>query len=56
MAEVRKGAGESPQIRELFIEDLAEVQGGGPEDLWKKVRDQLTTTHGCCEEFPTSCC
>ena len=43
---------EKEPIRELFIEELAEVQGGGPD--WKEtvrwLADQLQTTFGMCEE------
>jgi hypothetical protein len=43
-------------VRELFIEDLAKVHGGSVADPLGKIRDMLLTTHGCCEEGPTSCC
>jgi hypothetical protein len=43
-------------VRELFIEDLAKVHGGSVAVLLVKIRDMLLTTHGCCEEGPTSCC
>ncbi|MDP9069211.1 MAG: hypothetical protein M3N53_12815 [Actinomycetota bacterium] len=43
------------QIRELFIEELAEVHGGGPvEELIDKLGGN--TTHACCEEGPDGCC
>lgn len=45
----------APQVHELFIEELAEVQGGGPdelEELKQKIREQLLTTTGLCEEGP----
>jgi hypothetical protein len=43
-------------MRELFIEELAEVTGGGdavgePEIL-KWIRQQLVTTTACGEEIP----
>lgn len=44
-------------IRELFIEELAEVTGGGG-DLKEKIQwlaDQLKTTMACGEEVPDSC-
>ena len=45
------------QIRELFIEELAEVRGGSEgnplRDLLDKI-DCCTTTHACCEEG--QCC
>lgn len=44
-------------IRELFIEELAEVTGGGPD--WREkiqwLADQLNTTYGCGEEGPAVC-
>lgn len=48
----------TPKIRELFIDELAEVQGGGPED--NPVRTLLeklgccNSTMACCEEG--QCC
>lgn len=39
-------------VRELFIEELAEVQGGG--DPLDKLG--LDTTMACCEEGPHTCC
>ncbi len=45
----------SPQegiLRELFIEELAEVNGGGPDKLLQWVADQLQTTYAFCEEGP----
>jgi predicted metal-dependent enzyme (double-stranded beta helix superfamily) len=49
-----------PVVRELFIEELAEVTGGdaGPEPLEKVrylIRDLLLTTHACGEEVPSTC-
>lgn len=40
------------KVRELFIEELADVQGGG--NPLEKLG--LETTMACCEEGPTSCC
>ena len=42
-------------MRELFIDELAEVTGGGPDPL-ERIKDLLTweTTHACCEEG--QCC
>ncbi|MDQ3952174.1 MAG: hypothetical protein M3279_04290 [Actinomycetota bacterium] len=47
-------------VRELFIEELAEVTGGvtGPDPLEKVryiVREYLMTTHACGEEVPSTC-
>ena len=39
-----------PAIRELFIEELVRVQGGG------NTQDSSTTTLACCEEGPFGCC
>ena len=41
----------SPKIRELFIEELADVQGGGLPP-----GDGGNTTMACCEEGPFGCC
>ena len=56
-------------IRELFIEELEQVSGGGPvEELLEKVwpaylnKPELggigggNTTMACCEEGPDNCC
>ena len=55
-------------VRELFIDELEKVNGGGPiQELIDKVapgpidvsnlEDQLyNTTHACCEEGPDGCC
>jgi hypothetical protein len=40
----------APKIRELFIEELAEVQGGAPAS------GGPYTTMACCEEGPFGCC
>ncbi|MDQ3956876.1 MAG: hypothetical protein M3273_00985 [Actinomycetota bacterium] len=52
---------ETGKVRELFIEELAEVHGGtgNPlKELVQWVRDQLVvySTMACCEEGPQSCC
>ncbi len=49
---------EAPAIRELFIEELEQVQGGGPiEDLIRDIKNGGgNTTHACCEEGPDGCC
>lgn len=42
-------------MRELFIEELAEVKGGGAfgePEIMKWIRDQLVTTTACGEEIP----
>jgi hypothetical protein len=41
---------EVPKIRELFIEDLAKVQGGATSS------EPGMTTMACCEEGPFGCC
>lgn len=54
-----RGEGDAP-LRELFIEELAEVTGGvdGPDPLEKVrwlIREYLYTTHACGEEVPSTC-
>lgn len=45
------------EVRELFIEELAEVHGGGPvEDLIRELKNGGNTTMACCEEGPDGCC
>lgn len=39
---------ETEAIRELFIEELADVQGGAPDS---SVAASLDTTQACCEEI-----
>ncbi len=39
---------QAPAIRELFIEELADVQGGAPDGA---LDDVLLTTQACCEEL-----
>ena len=39
-------------MRELFIEELAEVTGGGEPEIVKWIRQQLVTTTACGEEIP----
>jgi len=42
-------------MRELFIEELAEIHGGtsgDPKKIVEWVREQLVTTYGPCEESP----
>ena len=50
-----RSANESAEpIRELFIEELEEVTGGGGPDYKKTIewlREQLLATHACGEEF-----
>jgi hypothetical protein len=51
-----KAAKSTPQIRELFIEELAEVQGGSANPV-KALLDKLgccDSTMACCEEG--ACC
>lgn len=54
----KKPLKETPRFRELFIEELAEVQGGGPvEELIQRIKDGCCyTTMACCEEGPDGCC
>ena len=53
---------DAPQIRELFIDELAGVNGGGPvEDLLAKITPEINkppwaTTMACCEEGSDGCC
>jgi hypothetical protein len=48
--------GKEVQLRELFIEELAEVHGGGPiEDAIRELRDGWNTTYACCEEGYDGC-
>ncbi len=50
----------TPALRELFVEELAQVQGGESiESLMRKLGlddDPLVTTMACCEENPDPCC
>jgi hypothetical protein len=46
----------TPALRELFIEDLALVQGGtstGIEKIKETIRELLLTTMACGEEGPS---
>ena len=46
---------DNPMMRELFIEELAEVTGGAGPDPLERVRELLgETTMACCEEG--QCC
>lgn len=48
---------ETPALRELFIDELEQVQGGGPvEDLIRRIKDGEASTMACCEEGPDGCC
>jgi hypothetical protein len=40
----------SPKVRELFIEELADVHAGSP------IPSGPYTTYACCEEGPFGCC
>ena len=40
---------DTPKVRELFIEELAQVQAGAPAG-------GPYTTMACCEEGPFGCC
>lgn len=49
-----------PVMRELFIEELAEVRGGADplqkvRDALAELRDHLLTTYGCGEELIDVC-
>ena len=47
----------APVLRELFIEELHDVKGGGPvEDLIRELKDGQNSTMACCEEGPDGCC
>ena len=48
--QVEETASESA-LRELFIEELEQVQGGAVSP-WKMIHDLLQTTYGPCEESP----
>ena len=41
----------SPKIRELFIEELADIHAGSVAS-----NDPCCTTMACCEEGPFGCC
>lgn len=51
---------DKPVVRELFIDELAQVSGGGPvEELLEKVTPggiPIYTTMACCEEGNDGCC
>ena len=48
---------DAPVMRELFIEELHQVHGGGPvEELIRQLKDGWNTTYACCEEGPDGCC
>ena len=44
---------ENGAIRELFIEELAEVTGGSDSKILEWIREQLVTTMACGEEGPS---
>ena len=53
----RSGMSTKPKIRELFIEELAEVQGGNDGNPLKTLLEKLgccDSTMACCEEG--QCC
>ena len=44
------------EIRELFIEELEQVHGGGPvEDLIRELKEGGNSTMACCEEANDGC-
>ena len=48
---------DAPVVRELFVEELDQVHGGGPvEELIRELKDGWNTTYACCEEGPDGCC
>ena len=42
---------EAPKIRELFIEEMVQVQAGSATSS-----SPAATTYACCEEGPFGCC
>ncbi|HEV2757798.1 MAG TPA: hypothetical protein VG318_18715 [Actinomycetota bacterium] len=46
-----------PVLRELFVEELAEVRGGADplQKVKDALRDALLTTYGCGEELLNTC-
>jgi len=49
----RKPAKDAAKLRELFVEDLADVKGGKPKDITK---DCCYTTLAYCEEITEHLC
>lgn len=50
-------AKQAQALRELFIDELAQVHGGGPvEDVIRILKGEDHTTMACCEEGPDGCC
>lgn len=52
---------DAPKLRELFIEELAEVHGGRPlpdvqTDPCRIISGLCATTMACCEEGSDNCC
>lgn len=47
---------EAPRIRELFVEELAEIRGGATVDGGTETTSCCVTTMACCEEGPDGCC
>ena len=43
-------------MRELFIDELDTVTGGGRPINVPDLSDFIQTTHACCEEGPFGCC
>lgn len=51
------GSTTAPVLRELFIEELEQVSGGGPvEEVLRQLKDGGNTTMACCEEGSDGCC
>ena len=48
---MRNATKRAPEMRELFIEELADIRGGA-----KPLSDPCCTTMACCEEGPFGCC
>jgi hypothetical protein len=50
----KKATADAPEVRELFIEELADIRGGSTGT--NPLRDPCCTTMACCEEGPFGCC
>jgi hypothetical protein len=49
-----KGTRSAPLVRELFIEELADIRGGSGNP--NPTPDPCCTTMACCEEGSFGCC
>lgn len=52
----QKESNDAPALRELFIEELVDVQGGSSDCPDCIVIPDIYTTLACCEEGPHTCC